>query len=144
MSIQHCFKDQGKKVKKINYISFFHIFICLSFVLIGCQTNNFDVFNLTENTNYDYNINKKNFFSDLKLSAPKYKSFSSNNAQANVKKAIRAHPSFHRNVASLEQRKSDIKHKTYLEAVHELETLEHDGELIKPNIIDFLEQKFKK
>ena len=109
MSIQHCFKDQGKKVKKKNYISFFHIFVCLSFVLIGCQSNNFDVFNLRENINYDYSINKKNSFSVLKLSTPKYKSFSSNNAQANVKKAIRAHPSFHRNVASLDQRKSDIK-----------------------------------
>ena len=109
MSYQHCFKDQGKKVKKKKYISFFHIFICLSFVLIGCQTNNFDVFNLGENINYNDSINNKRHFSDLKLSVPKYKSFSSNNAQANVKKAIRAHPSFHRNVASLEQRKSDIK-----------------------------------
>ena len=83
--------------------------MCLSFVLIGCQTNNFDVFNLGENINYNSSINNKRHFTDLKLSVPKYKSFSSNNAQANVKKAIRAHPSFHRNVASLEQRKSDIK-----------------------------------
>jgi hypothetical protein len=30
----------------------------------------------------------------------------------------------------------------YLESIKELETLEHDGELITPNIINFLEQKF--
>ena len=57
---------------------------------------------------------------------------------------LQAHPEFNRDFSLklLEARKSDIKHKTYLEAVHEFETLEHDGELIKQNIIDFLEQKF--
>ena len=59
---------------------------------------------------------------------------------------LQAHPEFNKDFSLklLEARKSNIKHKTYLEAVNELETLEHDGELIKPNIIDFLEQKFKK
>ena len=30
---------------------------------------------------------------------------------------------------------------TYLEAKKELETLEHDGKFIAPNILNFLEQK---
>ena len=59
---------------------------------------------------------------------------------------LQAHPEFSKDFSLklLEARKSNIKHKTYLEAFNELETLEHDGELIKPNIIDFLEQKFNK
>ena len=59
---------------------------------------------------------------------------------------LQAHPEFSKDFSLklLEARKSNIRHKTYLEAVNELETLEHDGELIKPNIIDFLEQKFNK
>ena len=59
---------------------------------------------------------------------------------------LQAHPEFNKDFSLklLEARKSNIRHKTYLEAVNELETLEHDGELIKPNIIDFLEQKFNK
>ena len=59
---------------------------------------------------------------------------------------LQAHPEFNKDFSLklLEARKSNIKNKTYLQAVNELETLEHDGELIKPNIIDFLEQKFKK
>ena len=56
---------------------------------------------------------------------------------------LQAHPEFNKDFSLklLEARKSDIKHKNYLEAVHELETLEHDGKLIKHNIINFLEQK---
>ena len=60
--------------------------------------------------------------------------------------ALQAHPEFNKDFSLklLHARKSSIEPITYLEAVNELETLEHDGELIKPNIIDFLEQKFNK
>tara|TARA_B100000989_G_C19339268_1_gene384258 strand:- start:113 stop:325 length:213 start_codon:yes stop_codon:yes gene_type:complete len=63
----------------------------------------------------------------------------------NLVLTLQAHPEFNKNFSLklLEARKSNIKHKTYLEAFNELKTLEHDGELI-PNMIDFLEQKFKK
>ena len=42
----------------------------------------------------------------------------------------------------LKARKSNVEPITYAEAVNEFKTLKHDGELITPNIIDFLEQKF--
>ena len=42
----------------------------------------------------------------------------------------------------LNARKINIDTTTYLKARNELETLEHDGKLIAPNILNFLEQKF--
>ena len=59
--------------------------------------------------------------------------------------AIQAHPEFNIDFSLklLQARKSSIQPKTYLKSVIELETLEHDGELIAPDIIKFLEQKFK-
>ena len=57
--------------------------------------------------------------------------------------ALQAHPEFNKDFSLklLNARKSSIEPATYLEAINELETLEHDGELITPNIINFLEQK---
>ena len=57
---------------------------------------------------------------------------------------LQAHPEFNKDFSLklLHARKSSIEPKTYLESTNELETLEHDGELITPNIINFLEQKF--
>ena len=57
---------------------------------------------------------------------------------------LQAHPEFNKDftLKLLHARKSSIEPATYLEAINELETLEHDGELIAPNIINFLEQKF--
>ena len=57
---------------------------------------------------------------------------------------LQAHPEFNKDFSLklLHVRKSSIEPKTYLESVNELETLEHDGELITSNIINFLEQKF--
>ena len=57
---------------------------------------------------------------------------------------LQAHPEFNKDFSLklLHARKSSIDPATYLEAIYELETLEHDGELITPNIINFLEQKF--
>ena len=58
--------------------------------------------------------------------------------------ALQAHPEFNKDFSLklLHTRKSSIEPLTYLESINELETLEHDGELITPNIINFLEQKF--
>lgn len=57
---------------------------------------------------------------------------------------LQAHPEFNKDFSLklLHARKSSIEPKTYLESTNELETLEHDGELITPNIINFLEQNF--
>ena len=57
---------------------------------------------------------------------------------------LQAHPEFNKDFSLklLHARKSSIEPKTYLESTNELETLEHDGELVTPNIINFLEQKF--
>ena len=57
---------------------------------------------------------------------------------------LQAHPEFNKDFSLklLHARKSSIQPATYLEAINELETLEHDGELITPNIINFLEQNF--
>ena len=57
--------------------------------------------------------------------------------------ALQAHPEFNKDFSLklLHSRKSSIELATYLEAINELETLEHDGELIMSNIINFLEQK---
>ena len=58
--------------------------------------------------------------------------------------ALQAHPEFNRDFSLklLNARKSSIEPLTYLESMNEFKTLEHDGELIKPNIINFLEKKF--
>ena len=58
--------------------------------------------------------------------------------------AIQAHPEFDRDFSLklLQARKSSIQPKTYLESVNELETLEHEGEMMAPDIIKFLERKF--
>ena len=57
---------------------------------------------------------------------------------------IRDSPEFNKDFSLklLHLRKFSIETKTYLESTNELETLEHDGELITSNIINFLEQKF--
>ena len=56
---------------------------------------------------------------------------------------LQAHPEFNHDFSLklLKARKSNIELLTYLEAVNEFKTLDHDGELITPNIIKFLEQK---
>ncbi len=57
---------------------------------------------------------------------------------------LQAHPEFNKDftLKLLHARKSSIEPATHLKAINELETLEHDGELIAPNVINFLEQKF--
>ncbi len=58
--------------------------------------------------------------------------------------ALQAHPEFNKDFSLklLHARKSSIEPKIYLKSLNELETLEHDGELIAPDIINFLEQSF--
>ena len=58
--------------------------------------------------------------------------------------ALQAHPEFNKDFSLklLHERKSNIEPKTYLESLKEVKTLEHDGEFIAPDIINFLEQKF--
>ena len=57
---------------------------------------------------------------------------------------LQGHPEFNQDFSLklLNARKTNIDPTTYLKARNELETLEHDGELIAPNILNFLEQKF--
>ncbi len=54
---------------------------------------------------------------------------------------LQGHPEFNQDFSLklLNIRKADIDYTTYLEARTELETLEHDGKVIAPNILNFLE-----
>ncbi len=56
---------------------------------------------------------------------------------------LQAHPEFNYDFSLrlLKARKSNIEPLTYVEAVNELKTFDHDGELITPNIIKFLKHK---
>ena len=62
----------------------------------------------------------------------------------NLVLTLQAHPEFNQDFSLklLKARKSNVEPITYADAVNEFKTLKHDGELITPNIIDFLEQKF--
>ena len=62
----------------------------------------------------------------------------------NLVLTLQAHPEFNQDFSLklLEARKSNVEPITYADAVNEFKTLKHDCELITPNIIDFLEQKF--
>ena len=62
----------------------------------------------------------------------------------NLVLTLQGHPEFNQNFSLklLNARKTNIDPTTYLNARNELETLEHDGEIIAPNILNFLEQKF--
>ena len=57
---------------------------------------------------------------------------------------LQGHPEFNQDFSLklLNVRKTNIDPTTYLKARNELENLEHDGDLIAPNILNFLEQKF--
>ncbi len=81
----------------------------LSFFLFGCQTNNFDIFNTHKFTNNSKEISSSFSFQNRNSKPPKYNSFSTKNAKTNIKKAILYHPTFKKSLASLAQRKSNIK-----------------------------------
>ena len=59
---------------------------------------------------------------------------------------LQGHPEFNQefSLKLLNVRESDIDPKTYLEAKNEFEKLDHDGPLIFPNIVNFLDQKNNK
>ena len=58
---------------------------------------------------------------------------------------LQAHPEFNQDfgIRLLHARKTNIESRTYLQAMNEFKNLEHDGKLIVPNIINFLENKLK-
>ena len=100
------------------------------------------------------NFNKLNlifFHQDQAVKLPQDAELIASNSFCNISSfsigdkvlALQAHPEFNKDFSLklLHSRKSSIEPATYLEAINELETLEHDGELIMPNIINFLEQK---
>ena len=57
---------------------------------------------------------------------------------------LQGYPEFNQNfnLKLLNVRKTNIDPTTFLKARNELENLEHDGEIIALNILNFLEQKF--
>ena len=100
------------------------------------------------------NFNKLNlifFHQDQVVKLPKEAELLASNPFCNISSfsigdsvlTLQAHPEFNHDFSLklLKARKSNIELLTYLEAVNELKTLDHDGELIIPNIIKFLEQK---
>ena len=100
------------------------------------------------------NFNKLNlifFHKDQAVKLPQNAELIAGNSFCNISSfsignsvlALQAHPEFNRDFSLklLHSRKSSIEPVTYLKAINELETLEHDGELITSNIINFLEQK---
>ena len=60
----------------------------------------------------------------------------------NLVLTLQGHPEFNQgfSLKLLKARKTNIDPTTYLKAKNELETFEHDGDLIAPNILNFLEQ----
>ncbi len=100
------------------------------------------------------NFNKLNlifFHQDQVVKLPKEAELLASNPFCNISSfsigdsvlTLQAHPEFNHDFSLklLKARKSNIELLTYLEAVNELKTLDHDGKLIIPNIIKFLEQK---
>ena len=100
------------------------------------------------------NFNKLNlifFHQDLVVKLPKEAELLASNSFCDIASfsigdsvlTLQAHPEFNNDFSLrlLEARKSNIEPLTYVEAVNELKTFDHDGELITPNIIKFLEQK---
>ena len=101
------------------------------------------------------NFNKLNlifFHQDQVVKLPKEAELLASNSFCNIASfsidnlvlTLQAHPEFNQDFSLklLKARKSNVEPITYVEAVNEFKTLKHDGELITPNIIDFLEQKF--
>ncbi len=100
----------------------------------------------------DFNkLNLIFFHQDQVVKLPKEAELLASNSFCNISSfsigdsvlTLQAHPEFNHDFSLklLKARKSIIESLTYVEAVNELKTLDHDGELITPNIIKFLEQK---
>ena len=100
----------------------------------------------------DFNqLNLIFFHQDQVVKLPKEAELLASNSFCNISSfsignsvlTLQAHPEFNHDFSLklLKARKSIIESLTYVEAVNELKTLDHDGELITPHIIKFLEQK---
>ena len=109
----------------------------------------------TKHKSFLSNINKLNlifFHQDQVVKLPKKAKLLACNSLCSIASfsigdsilTLQGHPEFNQDFSLklLNARKNNIYPITYLEARNELETLEHDGKLIAPNIIKFLEQKF--
>ena len=100
------------------------------------------------------NFNKLNlifFHQDQVVKLPKEAELLASNSFCNIASfsigdtvlTLQAHPEFNNDFSLrlLEARKSNIELLTYLKAVNELKTFDHDGKLITPKIIKFLKHK---
>ncbi len=96
-------------MKKNLYISFHHLIIGLSVLLIGCQTNQLGISNSKKYVENFRDIDNSLSSLDIKIKPPKYNSFTFNNARTNIKKAVISHPKFSRNLESIKIAKSNSK-----------------------------------
>ena len=109
----------------------------------------------TKHKSFFSNINKFNlifFHQDQVVKLPKKAELLACNSFCNVASfsmgnlvlTLQGHPEFNQDFSLklLNARKINIDPTTYLEARSELETLEDEGKLLAPNILNFLEQKF--
>ena len=109
---------------------------------------------ITKNISFYCNLKKLNlifFHQDQVVKLPKKAELLAINSFCNIASfsignlvlALQAHPEFNQDFSLklLNARKLNIEVETYLKAKNELKTLEHDGGLIAPNIINFLMQK---
>ena len=82
----------------------------ISFLTASCQTFDEKIFKsssfFSDNSKLDFDITSQPNLSKIK---PKYNEFTARNANSNIKKAILAHPSHRKNIASFEILKSNNK-----------------------------------
>ena len=82
----------------------------ISFLTASCQTFDEKIFKsssfFSDNSKLDFDITSQPNLSKIK---PKYNEFTVRNANSNIKKAILAHPSHQKNIASFEVLKSNNK-----------------------------------
>ena len=109
---------------------------------------------ITKNTNLFGNLKKLNlifFHQDQVVTLPKKAKLLATNSFCNIASfsatqlvlTLQAHPEFNEDFSLklLNARKFDIDNETYSKAKSELKNLKHNGELIIPSIINFLEQR---
>jgi len=109
----------------------------------------------TKHKSFFSNINKFNlifFHQDQVVKLPKKAELLAFNSFCSIASfsmddlvlTLQGHPEFNQgfSLKLLKARKTNIDPTTYLKARNKLKTLEHDGDLIAPNILNFLEPKF--
>ena len=108
---------------------------------------------ITKNRSFYSNLKKLNlifFHQDQVVKLPKKAELLAINSFCNIASfsignlvlALQAHPEFNQDFSLklLKARKANIEVETFLNAENEFKTLEHDGELVTPTIINFLLQ----